>query len=77
LKIRNNVSQLILAKESQLKELESFFCLSSPNYILAKGYSITLKNGKAVKSAKELLQDDVIETVLLEGKVNSKVLSTQ
>ena len=75
LKIRNGASQLILAQESRLREKESFLRLSSPEYILAKGYSITLKNGKAVKSAKELLQGDSIETVLAEGKVKSVVIS--
>ena len=74
LKIRNNASSFILVQESRLKEKESFFRLSSPEYILAKGYSITLKNGKAVKSAKELSQGDSIETVLAEGKVESVVV---
>jgi exodeoxyribonuclease VII large subunit len=73
LKIRNSASQLTLTKESQLKEKESFFRLSSPDYILAKGYSITLKNGKAVKSPEELSQNDVIETILAKGKVKSVV----
>jgi exodeoxyribonuclease VII large subunit len=45
--------------------------LSSPAYILAKGYSITLKDGKAVKSAKELQKGDFLETILAEGKVQS------
>ena len=74
LKIRNSTSQLILTQESRLKEKESFFRFSSPDYILAKGYSITLKNGKAVKSAKELSQGDVVETVLAEGRVESMIV---
>ena len=75
LKIRTGASSFILAQESKLKEKESFFRFSSPDYILAKGYSITLKNGKAVKSVKELLQGDSIETVLAEGKIESIVIS--
>jgi exodeoxyribonuclease VII large subunit len=71
LKIRNSALQLILFQESRLKETESFFRLSSPDYILAKGYSITLKNGKAVKTAKELSQNDIVETILAEGKICS------
>ena len=75
LKVSNSASQLILSHESRLKEKQSFFRLSSPDYILAKGYSITLKNGKAIKSAKELSQGDVVETVLAEGNVKSIVTS--
>jgi len=74
LKIRNSAFPFILAHESQLKEKESFFRFSSPDYILAKGYSITLKNGKAVKSAKELSQSDTIETIFSEGKIESRIL---
>jgi len=74
LKIRNSASSFILTQESRLKEKESFLRFSSPEYILAKGYSITLKNGKAVKSAKELSQGDSIETTLAEGKVESVVM---
>ena len=73
LKIRNSASQFILTQKNLLKEKESFFRLSSPDYILAKGYSITLKNGKAIKSAKELLQGDVVDTMLAEGKIKSVV----
>ncbi|MCL1934447.1 MAG: exodeoxyribonuclease VII large subunit [Candidatus Azobacteroides sp.] len=76
LKIRNDAVQMILNQEAQLKEKESFFRFSSPDYILAKGYSITLKNGKAVKSAKELFHGDVVETVLAEGRVKSVVTNT-
>ena len=64
---------MLINKESRLKETESFFQYSSPNYILAKGYSITLKNGKAVKSVNELSQGDEIETILAEGKMKSVV----
>ncbi|GHT07255.1 exodeoxyribonuclease 7 large subunit [Bacteroidia bacterium] len=73
LKIKNAVQQSIALRGLQLKEKEAFFKLSSPVYILAKGYSITLKNGKAVKSSEELQKGDVIETVLAEGKVVSTV----
>jgi exodeoxyribonuclease VII large subunit len=73
LQMRNMVSRMLAAQHSQLKEKESFFKLSSPEYILAKGYSITLKDKKAVKSAKELQEGDVIETILAEGKIVSAV----
>ncbi|MDR0865035.1 MAG: exodeoxyribonuclease VII large subunit [Candidatus Symbiothrix sp.] len=69
--LRKSEKQFILREESLLKEKESFFKLSSPQYILSKGYSITLKDGKAVKSAKSLQKGDTIETILSEGKITS------
>jgi len=73
LKIEILVRQLMINQHAQLKELESFFRISSPKYILAKGYSITLKNKKSVRSTKELQEGDVIETLLAEGRITSTV----
>jgi exodeoxyribonuclease VII large subunit len=73
-KIQNSINQFIVNNNSRLKEKEAFFKLSSPAYILAKGYSITLKNGKAIKFAGELQVGDKIETVLAEGKIASTVI---
>ena len=69
--IRTGCRQLLAGKESDLKEKEAFFKLSSPDYILAKGYSITLKNGKAIKSNKQLKAGDTVETLLKEGQIKS------
>ena len=44
-----------------------------PNLLLRRGYSITLKDGRAVRSADDLQPGDIIETRLAEGSVRSKV----
>jgi len=74
LKIEVRALAMLSNHKSRISEKESFFRISSPEYILAKGYSITLKNGKAIKSAKELSPNDIIETVLAKGKVKSAVI---
>lgn len=73
LKLQNSAEQRVRTCQSQLKEKESFFRLSSPAYILAKGYSITLKDGKAVKTAEELRKGDRILTILSDGEAQSIV----
>ncbi|MDR2844416.1 MAG: exodeoxyribonuclease VII large subunit [Candidatus Symbiothrix sp.] len=76
--IRNHL--LLSQKQRMQREIlklqakEAFFKMSSPQYILSKGYSITMKNGKAVKSAQSLCAGDTIETLLSEGKISSTVL---
>jgi exodeoxyribonuclease VII large subunit len=65
--------QFLIKEDIKLKGKASFFKLSSPEYILSKGYSVTLKNGKAVKSAQTLQEGDSIETILMEGKICSIV----
>lgn len=65
--------QIMVRELNSLNEKEAFFKLSSPEYILSKGYSITLKNGKAVKSATDLVKGDCLRTVLFDGEVKSVV----
>jgi exodeoxyribonuclease VII large subunit len=71
--IQKSSRQFLRNEETKWKEKESFFRLSSPEYILAKGYSITLKNGKSVKSADSLTDKDVIRTILAQGEIVSVV----
>ena len=47
---------------------------ASPERLLKKGYSITLKNGKAVTNADELKHGDELVTLVANGKFRSKVL---
>ena len=71
--IQQATKQFIQQEETKIKEKEAFFKLSSPEYILAKGYSITLKNGKAVKSKDSLQAGDTIQTILSDGVIESQV----
>jgi len=45
-----------------------------PDHLLNRGYSITLKDGKVVKDARELSEGDVLETRLKKGKIKSTVI---
>jgi len=72
-KLQHAIKNRLNETEAQLKEKEAFLKLSSPEYILAKGYSITMKNGKAVKNAKELKLGDRISTKLSKGEIQSIV----
>jgi exodeoxyribonuclease VII large subunit len=71
--IRNVLIQLIERKKHLLVVHEQFLQLSSPQHVLSRGYSVTLKNGKAVKSANVLQKGDTIQTVFGAGKVESVV----
>jgi Exonuclease VII, large subunit len=75
IELKNGCRRFLSFKESSLKEKEAFMKLSSPDYILAKGYSITLKDGKAIKSSGQLKKGDTIETILKDGRIESAILS--
>lgn len=74
------VSQSRLKFKSSLLELnniEKNITNMSPSNVLKRGYSITLLNGKAVKSTTELKSGDTINTTLFEGTLISIVNSTK
>lgn len=64
---------LIRTKHSEIREVESLIKLSSPQYILSKGYSIVRKNGKIVRSVTLLNRGDEIRIQLSDGEIGGKV----
>ena len=57
----------------RLELLQNRIADASPQKLLKRGYSITLKDGKAVKSAACLQSGDELITRLYEGEVKSRV----
>jgi exodeoxyribonuclease VII large subunit len=55
----------------ELKEKTLYFI--SPENILKKGYSLTIKNGRIVKSINQIALGDQITTILPDGKMESIV----
>ncbi|MCQ2195424.1 MAG: exodeoxyribonuclease VII large subunit [Paludibacteraceae bacterium] len=67
------LSSTIAEERGKLQAKEVSVKLLSPEYILKRGYSITLKNGKAVKNASSLKPGEQITTLFAKGKIDSIV----
>jgi len=65
--------QRIVSEKQNLAHAEHLAAAFSPENILKRGYSLTLKNGKIVKSSSELSTGDIITTRLPDGTVQSRV----
>ncbi|MDB5119741.1 MAG: xseA [Sphingobacteriales bacterium] len=63
-------------RNSQINNLEKNVHNMSPINVLKRGYSISLYNGKAIKSYLEVNDNDEIETILFDGTVQSFVHHT-
>ena len=61
----------------KLKNLENMVRLLSPENTLKRGYSITLVNGKAVKSIEDIKTGDAIETRLPDGTLRSEITGVE
>ena len=65
--------QFLSMKKHRLELLQQRLNDALPEKQLARGYSITLKNGKAVKDASILEKGDTLVTLLYKGKVESVI----
>ena len=65
--------QFLSIRKHRLELLQQRLNDALPEKQLARGYSITLKDGKAVKDASLLKEGDALVTVLNQGKVESVI----
>lgn len=57
-----------------IQKYEHFVSLSLPENMLKRGYTITLRNGKIIKSVKDIAVGDVIQTRFSDGEIGSKIV---
>ncbi len=61
---------------SRLDNMEQIVQLISPQSLLQRGYSLTLHQGKVVKSIAQLSTGDLIETLFADGKAIARIEET-
>jgi len=71
--LHNSAPRYCADRINKLVHLEDKLRLLDPQNILRRGYSITLKNGKAVSSTTDLKDGDKVVTRLAKGEFNSTV----
>lgn len=67
--------KIIRTERERLQSKEGNINHLNPQNVLKRGYSITYKNGKAVKSESEVKTGDSLKTTLYKGELISKVES--
>lgn len=60
-------------RSTLLDTLEKHLSLASPENILKKGYTLTMKNGKVIKQSNALKKGDEITTVFSDGEIKSTI----
>lgn len=73
--LRSNARRAVDAAKARLREAAASLEALSPASILARGYSITYKDGKIVKDARDVKPGDRLRTRLGTGEVDSRVES--
>ncbi len=73
-----NRTETCLAERNRFVQLtEQFIKMASPDYVLKRGYSLTLKDGKIIKQAAGLTAGDELVTRFADGEVRSVVNGKQ
>lgn len=67
------LNTLFSGSRETIEHIESKVRLLDPKNVLKRGYSITLKDSKPIKSIDDINENDIIKTVLYDGSVSSKV----
>ncbi len=70
------IDRHLMAEQHHLQLIEEKTKALDPSLLLARGYSITLYQGKAVKDMSTLQPGDEIETRLAKGIIHSKVITS-
>ena len=70
--IKETVS-ILKSEQERLHNSETKVKLISPENLLKKGYSFTLKEGKIVRQSKELKKGETITTRFSDGQIESIV----
>jgi exodeoxyribonuclease VII large subunit len=71
--LKNRLKTLFTDKNRELELHAQFLKMASPDYILKKGYTLTLKDGKTVKHATDLIAGDKIDIRFTDGERKARV----
>lgn len=71
--LHRSVEAMLARRKHRLALLKQRLADASPDKLLARGYSITLKDGKAVKDVSRLQAGDVLTTRVYQGEITSTV----
>jgi len=71
--LKNRLTVLFTSKNQELDLHSQFLKMASPDYILQKGYTLTLKEGKTVKLASELSAGDKVTIRFADGEHGAEI----
>ena len=71
MQLRNATTTHLAEKQRFLQLQEQFVRMASPDYILRRVYSLTLREGKIIKRAEELHVGEELTTRFMDGEVKS------
>ena len=75
--MKRDISLFLQNRQQEIEVIKKSIENMSPENVLKRGYSITLHNGRAVSSVKQVNKDDIINTIVTDGQIKSTVNNIQ
>jgi exodeoxyribonuclease VII large subunit len=75
--IKKDIVQSLEKKKMLLSSMKKNITNMNPQNVLKRGYSITLLKGKAVRSFEQVIEGDLLETLIHKGQITSIVKSSK
>lgn len=72
--LKTNSFGTIRKRSQQVSAADGLIRMADPKNILKKGFSLTTKDGKVVRSVNQLQPGDKIKSLLYDGTVNSEII---
>ncbi len=72
-KLKYKVEEKLKFENQKIHRLQETLRLTDPQQILKRGFSLTFKDGKVIKSINQISEGDLIKTRLTDGTLESKV----
>lgn len=73
IKIKNGIQKRLRMENNRIESREDNIHHLNPENILKRGYSITRKDGRIIRSISQINLNDKIETILYDGRIESIV----
>ena len=71
--LKDSIFRTIDSFSFRIKEIDQYFHMASPSYILKKGYALVLKDGKIVESSHQLKKAEEVELRFDDGSKNAVI----
>ena len=71
--MKSKTLRRVYQEQERIRLNEHTVRLLNPENVLGRGYTLTLKEGKIIKSVKQLKLNEEIETAFTDGRVKSKI----
>lgn len=76
--LKDSLVENLNDKKETLKNLSEQLAILNPRSVLSRGYSISMgKDGKPIKSVKDVSEEEEIITIVADGKIKSKVITLE